>query len=169
MSEWIKLTEYNWAFWIAGLFALIEFIKWLWSAGEWIVSKFGIETKGMRQKREQSELLVKTAENLAELQKKHNNDNNECLRHDDEIRADLKKLTDMFINKEINDYRWEIINFATKVSEGKPCNKDSYKHCFKTYSDYEQLLEENNLENGEVEISMEIIREGYKKKMTEGF
>lgn len=169
MDEFIKLTEYNWAFWIAGLFALFEFFKWIWTGGEWLISRFGMETKGMRKKREEHELLLKTAENLAELQKKHNSDNDECLRHDDEIRADLKKLTDMFINKEINDYRWEIINFATKVSEEKPCNKDSYKHCFKTYNNYEQLLEENGLENGEVEISMEIIREGYKKKMSEGF
>lgn len=81
----------------------------------------------------------------------------------------INNLTNMFIDKEINDMRWEINNFATKVSEEKPCNKDSYKHCIHTYEKYEKLLKENGLENGEVEISMEIINESYKQKLKEGF
>ena len=81
----------------------------------------------------------------------------------------INNLTDMFVDKEIDDYRWEIINFATKVSEGKPCNKDSFKHCLRTYEKYETLLEKYGLENGEVEISMQVVNEAYKKKMLEGF
>lgn len=81
----------------------------------------------------------------------------------------INNLTDMFVDKEIDDYRWEIINFATKVSEGKPCNKDSFKHCLRTYEKYEALLEKYDLENGEVEISMQVVNEAYKKKLLEGF
>lgn len=90
---------------------------------------------------------------------------------DGQINRDEKinNLTDMFVDKEIDDYRWEIINFATSVSEGKPCNKDSFKHCFRTYEKYEALLEKYNLENGEVEISMQVVNEAYKKKLLEGF
>ena len=87
----------------------------------------------------------------------------------DAISDDLKKLTVMFVEKQINDYRWEIINFATAISEKKPCTKDGFKHCFATYEKYERILEENGLENGEVEISMEIINAAYKEKMLEGF
>ncbi len=65
--------------------------------------------------------------------------------------------------------RWEINNFATNVSEGKPCNKDSFKHCLHIYEKYEKILKENGLENGEVEISMEIIGEAYRQKLREGF
>ena len=81
----------------------------------------------------------------------------------------INNLTDMFVDKEIDDYRWEIINFATKVSEGRPCNKDSFKHCLRTYEKYESLLEKYGLENGEVEISMQVVNEAYKKKLLEGF
>lgn len=81
----------------------------------------------------------------------------------------INELTNMFVDKEINDYRWEIINFATNVSEGKPCNKDSFKHCLRTYEKYEALLEKYGLENGEVEISMQVVNEAYKKKLLEGF
>lgn len=83
--------------------------------------------------------------------------------------AKIENLTDMFVDKEVNDYRWEIINFATKVSEERPCNKDSFKHCLRTYEKYEKLLEKYGLENGEVEISMEVVNESYKKKLQEGF
>ena len=34
MDEWIVLTEYNWAFWVAGLFALFEFFRWAYSGAE---------------------------------------------------------------------------------------------------------------------------------------
>ena len=81
----------------------------------------------------------------------------------------INNLTDMFVDKEVDDYRWEIINFATKVSEGKPCNKDSFKHCLRTYEKYEALLDKYGLENGEVEISMQVVNEAYKKKLLEGF
>ena len=90
-------------------------------------------------------------------------------RRDEEISSDIKKLTRMFVDKEIDDMRWEINHFAAKVSEGKPCNKDSFKHCIHIYEKYEKILEENGLENGEVEISMELINDVYKQKLKEGF
>ena len=90
-------------------------------------------------------------------------------KRDEEISNDIKKLTQMFVEKEIDDMRWEINNFATNVSEGKPCNKDSFKHCMHIYEKYEEILKENGMENGEVEISMEIIGDAYKQKLRDGF
>lgn len=45
----------------------------------------------------------------------------------------------------------------------------SFKHCIHVYEKYEKILEENGLENGEVEISMELINDAYKQKLKEGF
>ena len=65
MNEWIKLTEYNWAYWVAGLFALIEFLKWFIKAitalNEWLFEKVGIKTKRML-KREADEKRLKDTE-----------------------------------------------------------------------------------------------------------
>lgn len=169
MSTIENLNNVEWFYVFVGIVTFFVALKYIIELVKWFLNLFGIETKNMRQKREEHELLMKTSENLAKLQEKHNSDNSKCVKHDEEIRSDLKKLTDMFIDKEIDDYRWEIINFATKVSEGRPCNRDSFKHCIRTYEKYEKLLEENGLENGEVEISMEIVNEAYKKKMLEGF
>lgn len=129
----------------------------------------GKPVKWVRNKNYDHELLIQTAQNLDMLQEKQKDDVIQSDKHDNEIRNDLKKLTEMFIDKEINDMRWEINNFATKVSEGRPCNKDSFKHCIHMYEKYEKLLEDNQLENGEVRISMEIINEAYKEKLKNGF
>ena len=169
MDEITTLTQIDYSSMFVSIFVVLIGLKAIISLVEWFCNKIGLETKWMRRKHEEHELLIKTVQGLSDLKKKHNDDNNECVKHDEEIKADLKKLTDLFIDKEIDDYRWEIINFATKISEGKPCNKDSYKHCFRTYKKYEKLLEDNGLENGEVEISMEIINEAYKEKMLNGF
>lgn len=46
--------------------------------------------------------------------------------------------------------------------------KDGTKLKWMYYEKYEKLLEENDMKNGEVEISMEIINESYKQKSTKG-
>ncbi len=150
-------------------FTVLLGIKAIVSIFEWIISKLGLETKWMRKRREEHELLVKTSQGLTELQKRHEKDMEKSDIRDEKISNDIEKLTEMIVDKVINDMRWEINSFATKVSEGKPCNKDSFKHCIHTYEKYEKILEENNLENGEVELSMDLINETYKYKLKNGF
>ena len=150
------------------IFVAMIAIKTIISVLEWFFRKLGLETKWMRKNREEHELLIQTAHNLALLQEKHEKDIEISDHRDEEIASDIKKLTQMFIDKEIDDMRWEINNFANKVSEGKPCNKDSFKHCIHMYEKYERILKDNGLENGEVEISMELINEAYKEKLKKG-
>lgn len=47
--------------------------------------------------------------------------------------------------------------------------KDGTKLKWMFYEDYETILRDNKLENGEVEISMELINESYKEKLKNGF
>ena len=234
MDELKQLVQIDWWYIIIALIILLFCTKLVWSLLDWLLfEKLGIETRKMKQKRQDSELLKTTAElakttselakttaeNLDKLQVRHTKDEEDFRNslnnymeesrkdrkalHDEmtkftdnrisdrkqslEIQKELKdsiknlidgqqdrdekinNLTTMFVDKEIDDYRWEIINFATKVSEGRPCNRDSFKHCLRTYEKYEALLEKYGLENGEVEISMQVVNEAYKKKLLEGF
>ena len=227
MKELEQLAEIDWWYVCFASVIFLICLKLVWSLLDWLLfEKLGIETRKMKQRREDRELLMATAKlaqdtakNLEKLQKRHSEDemqfrnnlsdyieesrldrkalhdemkefteNRACDRKQSlEIQRELKDsiselvecqqdrdrkindLTDMFVDKEINDYRWEIINFATKVSEGRPCNKDSFKHCLRTYEKYEALLEKHGLENGEVEISMQVVNEAYKKKLSDGF
>lgn len=169
MNEIIELTKIDFYYVLISVFAILIGIKVIVSLLEWIIDKLGIETKWMRKRREEHSLLIQTSQNLIALQKQREKDIERSDKRDEEIASDIKNLTRMFVDKEIDDMRWEINNFATNVSEGKRCNKDSFKHCIHVYEKYEKILEENGLENGEVEISMELINDTYKQKLKEGF
>lgn len=169
MNEIIELTKIDFTYIFISVFAILIGVKVIFSLFEWIVEKFGLETKGMRRKKEEHDLLIQTSKNLQALQEKHETYVKHSDSRDEEISTELKELTKMFIESKIDSMRWEINNFATNVADGKPCNKDSFKHCLSVYNKYETLLEENGLENGEVEISMELINEAYKQKLKEGF
>ena len=166
MNEIIELTQINFSSVMIAVFVILFGVKSMTSLFEWIAIKLGLETKWMRAQREEHELLIRTSQTLAALQEKQAQDMTRSDRRDEEIANDIKKLTQMFVEKEIDDMRWEINNFATIVSEGKPCNKDSFQHCIRVYEKYEKILEENGLENGEVEISMQLISDAYKQKLT---
>lgn len=77
MDNFIKITEYNWVLWVAGLFALLEFVKWIWGLLEHYISKLGLETKGMRRKREEHELLMGAVNKVNILEEK-----DDVIRHD---------------------------------------------------------------------------------------
>lgn len=168
MNEIIELTKVNFSSVFIAVFVILIGLKVIVSLFEWIVEKFGLETKWMRQKREEHELLIQTSQNLTALQEKHKEDVERSDRRDDEISADLKKLTDLFISKEINDYRWEIINLADKISANKFVSKECLRHAISTYEKYEKIINENGLSNGEVEISIEVIKECYQNRLKEG-
>lgn len=81
-----NLLHYNWFVVASALIAAMLAFKFLSDLFEWFVKKFGIETRSMRERREGKELLKNTAQNLTELQKKHNQD-------EKSLRDDLKELT----------------------------------------------------------------------------
>lgn len=169
MEAIAKLTTIDYSSLFIAFFSVLIGIKAIVSLFEWIFDKLKLETRWMRKKREERELLIQTSQGLKALQERHEKDIEKSDRRDEKIANDIERLTQMFVDKEIDDMRWEINNFAIRVSEGRPCNKDSFQHCIHIYKKYEKILEENNLKNGEVEISMEIINDAYKEKFKEGF
>ncbi len=164
-----ELLNINFSYVLTSVFITLIGIKTIISIFEWCIGKLGLETKWMRQKREEHELLIQTSQNLTSLQKKHVEDMKKSDDHDAEMKDNIKKLTDMFIDKQINDYRWEIINLADKISSGKNVSKECLRHAISTYEKYEKIIIGHGLVNGEVEISIEVIRDSYQQKLKEGF
>lgn len=169
MNEIIELTNIDFSAIFISVFIILFGTKAIVSLFEWVINKLGLETKWMRQKREEHELLLNTSNSLISLQEKHKEDMRKSDMHDEEMRNDIKKLTDLFVDKQINDYRWEIINLADKIANGKTASKECLRHAIATYEKYEKIITEHGLVNGEVEISIEVIRDNYQKKLTEGF
>ena len=169
MGEIASLFKLDFPTVIIGIFVILSAIIAVYE----IIGKFskivGKPVKWVREKDNDHKLLIATSNGLKELQEKHENSVSQSIRHDKIIREDLEKLTKLFVEKEINDMRWEIINVADKISNGKYISKECCVHCIHTYEKYERIIEEEGLTNGEVEISMQIINDYYKQKLKEGF
>ena len=78
------------------------------------------------------------------------------------------KLSNVILDKQIDDYRYEILDFASALSNGRRYNQESFNHIFNIYNKYEKILEENDMENGLVEESIEFIRDKLKEKLNNG-
>lgn len=167
MDAITELTKIDFSSIFVSVFIILIGIKSITSIFEWVIDKLGLETKWIKNKREEHELLIQTSQNLIALQEKHAEDIKRSDEHDAEMRNDIKKLTDLFVDKQINDYRWEIINLADKISSEKTVSKECLRHAIATYEKYEKIIKEHGLVNGEVEISIEIIKEAYQKKLKE--
>lgn len=64
----------------------------------------------------------------------------------------------------IDSKRNTIINFADLViDESKPVTREQFHRIFKLYEEYEDIIQKNNMTNGEVDIAIRIARESYEK------
>lgn len=86
-----------------------------------------------------------------------------------DVNKSLSKLTDMIVDSNIENMRWEILNFCSALTSGRKYNKESFNHVISVHEKYEKILEENNMENGQVTASMEVIMDVYKEKLKNGF
>jgi hypothetical protein len=92
MDEWETLANFNWAYWVAGFFALAEFFKWLFTFKDWLFKTVGIETKDMRKKREWSERLKHTGDAIKEIKETSQHNVNMFLDHERQV---VEKFTDI--------------------------------------------------------------------------
>lgn len=123
----------------------------------------------VKKKNEDHNLIIENAKAIQELSKRHEEDTRQSIRHDEIIRNDLANLTHMFIEKQIDDMRFEILDFASAISLGRQYSKEQFDHVITIDKKYQKILEENGLENGQVTASMEVIMEIYKDKLKNGF
>ena len=162
-----QLTELDYSTLIIGITVVAGSLKIVCNFLSWFVSYLGLETKKMRQKREDHELLIATAKNLELLQSKQNEDVRQSIVHDKRIKDDIQKLSKMFIDLEIQDIRWNILSFCSDLSNGKQFSSEYYDYVFKLYDKYEKMLKENDLTNGLVEQSISYIQEKYHESLIE--
>lgn len=163
------LLKLDWVAIILGIFIIISTVIAIYEIAckfsEIIKKPIGVA----KQRKQDHEILIKTVQDLKELHDKHEEDTKQSIKHDKMIREDLQKLTKMFIDKEIDDMRWEILDFASALSSGREYNKESFDHVISIHEKYENILQKNGLENGRVNASMEVVMEIYKEKLKKGF
>lgn len=89
-----EMLEVDFSALLITIITVILGLKAMASSFEWIIDKLGLETKWMREKRERSDLINKTAENLLALQKQHEKDISNSIKHDDKIEKKLDEFID---------------------------------------------------------------------------
>lgn len=90
----------------------------------------------------------------------------ENLRQFDELRKDLAKNSEITLAIFIENKREAIIAFAGKVADpGALVTHEQFRRIFKIYEEYEAIIKEYNMTNGEVDISIRIIREAYEDRL----
>lgn len=101
---------------------------------EWLfVEKLGIETKWGRKKRQEHDLLIKTAESLNKLQETHEKDMERSDLHDEEIKEELKNFTNelkktlILQNEKMNEFSENRIKDREKSREIQKEWSDSQK------------------------------------------
>lgn len=143
---------------------------------EKLLDVLGLETKASLQKKALEQKLSDMEQKIADFEQSQHEYHNQSITIRDKLEDNQKVLQDginelktLLIDKEIDDMRWEMLDFANAVMNKRRYNKEQYDHVIDTYVKYEKILEENGMENGRVTSSMEFVNDKYKKLMSVGF
>lgn len=82
--------------------------------------------------------------------------------HIENINKKLDKLEEYTISLIIDNKRNTIIDFASRVANSNSYfTREQFNRVFKIYHEYENIIEEQGLTNGEVDVAYRIIEEAY--------
>lgn len=153
-----NIVQINYLIVILGLFAILFAAKEVIEIFGYFKKKFRIKT-GIETDKETIEQRISTLEEhdkwqYGEIQK---------------ISSGIDDIHKQLLNKEIEDIRWEILDFASALSNKRKYSKEQFEHVISTYEKYEKMIEEHGMTNGLVSSSIEVIKEKYKDCLMHGF
>ena len=167
MNELKALLELDFTALILTVFVVMSGIIAMYT----IIGKFseviGKPVKWVKQRQLDHDLLEKNKEDIKELKGKYNNDTKKYQESHQELIDDIKALKDIVLDKQISDYRWEIINVADKISNGRIVSKECLRHAIGTYDKYEKIIKKYGLVNGEVAVSIGVVKSEYTKILSD--
>ena len=157
MNDIENLTKINYLLVILGFFAILFAIKEIIEIISYFKKKFRIKTGS----EEDKENLKERISTLEEHDKWQYNEISKISQGIDDIK-------DTLLKDNIEKKRKSILDFCSSLSNNQKQNNEAFNDIFRTYADYEQILKDNKLENGQAEESMKFIREKYQEKLHNG-
>lgn len=153
-----------------------------------VVPEFIKFRKYFARKKQERETLAKMPEMMNDVQKllgdvnQHYSEDNIAMRNkwidavntrlDDhesivnEINRKLDKNSEDITDLRIDNKRDTIIGFAEKVcDDGYPATREQFNRVFKIYNEYERIIDERGMTNGEVDVAHKIINEAYQARL----
>lgn len=152
-----NLTQINYLLVILGFFAILFAIKEIIEIISYFKKKFRIKT-GYEEDKETLEERISTLEEHDKWQY------NEISK----ISKGIDDIKDTLLKDNIEKKRKSILDFCSSLSNNQKQNNEAFNDIFRTYVEYEQILKDNKLENGQAEESMKFIREKYQEKLHNG-
>ena len=151
------LAQVDYVLVILGLFAILFGLKEIIEIISYFKNKFRIKT-GMEKDRE-------TMEGRITILEKHDNwQYKEIL----EILKGIDDIKNALLNDRIEGKRKIILDFCSSISNGQKQNREAFNEIFRIYTEYENILKDNKMENGQAEESMKFISEKYQELLRNG-
>ena len=157
MEAIIEFLKTNWVAFFITLFAIGFATKEIIEIAIYFKKKFRIKL-GHEEDKETIEKRITTLEEHDKWQYDELTKISNCV-------EEIKKI---IVSKEIDDIRWELLDFCSALTSGRKYNREAFAHIFKTYEKYEKILEDNGMTNGFVEESMNAEKEIYHDKLKNG-
>ena len=136
-----------------------------------------------REKEETSKTLIEVKQLLSDVNAHYSEDNIakrndwiDCVNNKlgvydasiTELDKKIDKNNEITLSLLIEHKRNSILDFAGHVVDDKyPATREQFNRIFKIYSEYEKIIEENNLTNGEIDIAYRIITDAYADRIKE--
>ena len=173
---------------IVALFLITQVVGELMEVQGKVVPEFVKIRKYFSRKKQEREILRQVPETLREVQQSLNEfkshydtdnirmrDNwiksvNESLIENDKWIKEFDKKLDKnnadTLSLLIENKRNTVIAFASKVvDENSSVTREEFTRVFKLYKEYEDIIKDNNLTNGEIDIAYHIIMDAYETHM----
>lgn len=77
----------------------------------------------------------------------------------------VNELSKQMVDHEIDQLRWNILDFANSCRNNRRHTKDEFEHVIADHTRYLNILEKNNMKNGQVDTDYRYIEEIYYKCM----
>ncbi|MCI7343289.1 MAG: hypothetical protein MSH33_05025 [Fusobacterium necrophorum] len=152
-----NITKIDYIVWFLGFFSILFAVKEVIELFSYFKKKLRIKT-GLDEDKETLESRIATLESHDKWQYKEIS----------KISAGIDDIKDTLLEDNIEKKRKSILDFCSSLSNEQKQNSEAFNDIFRTYADYEQILKDNGMENGQAEESMKFIREKYQEKLHNG-
>ena len=186
VEQFEKLVSIDYFSFFCALFIMVVAFVTIKNGVEEFCKTFEFETPWMRKAREKREYMEKVDKQLEllmqreeSIEAKHSTDVGQLEGVVGEVResfAELQnqitalsnKIEQMELNKTIKKLRWDIINFASDLPRRENIPLEQYNIIFNDIKEYEKIIEDNGLTNGQVESSVHVIKKRYEHDLEAG-
>lgn len=80
-----------------------------------------------------------------------------------DVRKDISELRTELTETKVQNWRWNVLDFANSCKNGRRHTIDEWKHAISQLAEYENYVERNDITNGVFEEDAKYLREEYHK------